>query len=208
MLEIRDLWFQYDKPIFKGINLKVDKGLTMVIGPNGAGKTTLLKIMALLLKPQRGSVIIDGVDYWKTRDLSARRKVIYVHEKPVMFSGTVYDNIAMGLRLRGIEEDDKIIEIAKKLGLERILNENAKDLSAGQRQMVAIARALVLRPKYLLLDEPLAHLDREKRKILSAIIESYSKENAIVMTSHDPYLCDKAKRVLSVEGGNVVEDGC
>ena len=101
-----------------------------------------------------------------------------------------------------------MVEIAKKLGLEGILNRSAKGLSAGQRQMVAIARALVLRPKYLLLDEPFAHLDREKRKILSEVIEEYSSENAVVMTSHDPYMCDKANKVLSVEDGKVFEDGC
>ncbi len=209
MLRIEDVWFGYDKtPILRNVNVEIGRGLTIVVGPNGAGKTTLLKIMATLLRPQKGRVIIDGVDYWKTRDLNTRRKVIYVHERPVMFSGTVYDNIAMGLRFRGEEDEERVKEIAKRLKIESLLGRDAKGLSAGQRQMVALARALVLSPKYLLLDEPLAHLDREKRRVLSEVILDYSRERSVVMTSHDPYLCDKANRVLAVENGRVLQDSC
>jgi len=179
-----------------------------VTGPNGSGKTTLLKIISLLYKPTSGEILYNGTDPWKSDITYYRKHVVYVHEKPVMVRGSVLDNLTLGLRIRGYNSDEiteRIERIAVKLDLSLLLDRKAKDLSAGQKQLVAIARALVLDPDVIALDEPYSNLDFRKRNRLSQVVkEQREKGKLVILSSHDigllTGLCDY---IIYLEDGNI-----
>ncbi len=187
-----DLWYSYDGGrnwAVRNASLAVEAGTIIALtGPNGAGKTTLLKLLGLIYRPQQGRVLVDGVDYWTQPSLELRRRIVYVHEEPVMLKGSVLDNIAYGLLLRGLDASrarKAAEEAAEKLGLTRYLEEPATKLSTGLRQLVAIARAVAVNPSYLLLDEPFAHLDRAKRSLLARVLEELRDNGVgIVVAGH------------------------
>jgi len=189
MITLDNVWFSYEDEhyVLKNINLSISEGITVIKGPNGSGKTTLLKIASLLLKPKKGHVIVEGTSFWKASKSvreKLRKKVVYVHEKPYLFKGTVYDNIAYPLKIRGYDLS-RVANVAKEFGVEKILNKNVNELSAGMRQLVALARAFVFRPKYVFLDEPLANLDDENKSRVIGIIEKYARKGtAIVAATH------------------------
>ena len=216
LIKLVGVWFRYPKSswVFKDIDVEFRVGeTTVVVGPNGSGKTTLLKIAGLLYKPTRGTVLVNGVNPWSLRSsklVDLRRKIVYVHEKPILLRGTVYDNIAYGLRIRGrsLDEINKAVErIASELVLTDILGRDARRLSSGQAQLVALARALVLDPEIVLLDEPFAHLDRDKKKLFIKHLDKIaSPRRGIVVATHDTYIASRiADRVVLVENKKVVE---
>jgi len=189
MITLENIWFSYGSEyyVLKNICLSIDEGITVIKGPNGSGKTTLLKIASFLLKPKKGHVIVDGISFWnasrKVRE-KLRKKVVYVHEKPYLFKGTVYNNLAYPLKIRGYDLG-RVMVVAKEFGIEKILNTNVNKLSAGMRQLVALARAFVFKPKHVLLDEPLANLDDENKSRVIGIIEEYARRGtAIVVATH------------------------
>jgi len=217
VIKVRNLWFRYPNGTvaLKDITLTIDDGITAIVGPNGSGKTTLLKILGLLYKPTKGVVEVDGVNYWElSKGLreSFRRRIVYVHEKPILIKGSVIDNVIYGLLIRGYERDeaiDKAMHVLKKLGIEYLVSKRTKELSAGEAQAVALARAIVLKPKYLLLDEPTANLDLSKRKALMKLLKELSDEGLnIVIATHDQLLAAKlAKYVVVLEEGRLMSYG-
>jgi tungstate transport system ATP-binding protein len=166
--------------------------LYMLIGANGAGKSTLLSILAFLSPPTAGDVFYAGtrVDWSRGSMENRRRKVTLLHQSPFLFGGTVHDNVAFGLKARGIkrEEQQRIVEQALQLvGLEGFLERKARELSGGEAQRVAMARALAVKPEVLLLDEPLANIDQETTVLLEGVIASLpAKGTTVVMTTHNP----------------------
>jgi tungstate transport system ATP-binding protein len=170
----------------------VDGRLYTLIGANGAGKSTLLNILAFLSPPTSGEIFYAGtrVD-WSRRSVGEyRRKVTLLHQSPYLFGGTVRDNVAFGLKARGVpeEERERIVEEAfATVGLQGFGDRKARELSGGETQRVAMARALVLRPEVLLLDEPLANIDRETTGLLETVIASLPAQGtSVVMTTHNP----------------------
>ena len=217
MIEVKNLWFRYPNGTvaLKDITLTINDGVTAVVGPNASGKTTLLKVLGLLYRPTKGDVKVDGVNYWElSKGLreSFRRGIVYVHEKPILIRGTVIDNVIYGLLIRGYERDeaiDKAIHVLRELGIEYLVSKRTKELSAGEAQAVALARAIVLKPKYLLLDEPTANLDLSKRRALMRLLKELSDEGLnIVVATHDQLLAAKlAKYVVVLEEGRLVSYG-
>ena len=194
MIELRDVWFSYNsgKPIIHGVNLKLSNEITIIIGPNGAGKTTLLKIIACLYKPDKGDVLIDGVNFWKLKSkekLIMRRKIVYVHENPVLFKGTVMDNVTYPLIIRGHSLEkarEKALKLLKSLKLDYLTDRKRNELSAGESQLVAIARAIISGAKYIVLDEPTSNLDLEHRIVLENIIRAIVKSGKqVIIATHD-----------------------
>ncbi|HDD69200.1 MAG TPA: ABC transporter ATP-binding protein, partial [Candidatus Korarchaeota archaeon] len=168
MIELKDIYFSYDgERVIRGASLSLGKECVALVGPNGSGKTTLLKIMAGIYRPDRGEVIIEGRNLWKLPEREAvrlRRKVVYVHERPIVLRGSVMYNATFGLRIRGTEEaSSRVIDLLKEVGIED-LSRDARTLSAGQAQLLALVRAIVVDPLYLLLDEPFANLDLDRRR--------------------------------------------
>ncbi len=209
MIEARGVWFRYTSSrwILKGVTIALRRGeLLAITGPNGGGKTTLLKIMAGLLRPQQGRVSIMGHDPWGggMDAQHARRSVVYVSERPVLVKGSIMDNLLLGFRLRGEEPDANALrDVVSMLGMKGLLDKSPKSLSAGEAQIVSIARAIVLKPSFLLLDEPFSHLDRARRRILAEALEALRGEGmGIAVASHNEGILGRlASRGYWVEDG-------
>jgi tungstate transport system ATP-binding protein len=166
--------------------------LYTLTGANGAGKSTLLSILAFLTPPTSGEIFYAGkrVDWKHGSTEEYRRRVTLLHQSPYLFGGSVDDNVAFGLKVRGIpgeEQRRRIDEALEVVGLRGFRDRKARELSGGEAQRVAMARALALKPEVLLLDEPLANIDRETTGLLETVIASLpAKGTTVVMTTHDP----------------------
>ena len=189
-------------------SLTIEAGrLYTLTGGNGAGKSTLLGILAFLTPPTAGEIFYAGerID-WKSDILRRlRRKVTLLHQSPYLFGGTVFRNVAYGLKARGVTGEATLRTVDRALesvGLDRFRDRDARELSGGEAQRVAMARALALDPEVLLLDEPLANIDRETAALLETVIASLpSRGTTVVMTTHDP---DPPARW---NGGSIVLEG-
>jgi tungstate transport system ATP-binding protein len=168
--------------------------LYVLTGPNGSGKSTLLSILAFLAKPDQGDMLFaqDRVT-WRAEQLSVlRRKVTLLQQSPYLFGGTVCGNVAFGLKTRGfksLELQRAVSDSLKLVGLTGFEHRKIGQLSGGEAQRVALARALALKPEVLLLDEPLANVDKTTASILEPLIASLpSQGTTVVMSTHDPHL--------------------
>ena len=194
LIETVNLCQRYgERDILKNINLCVDKGeVFAMIGPTGAGKTTLLRLIDLIDVPTSGKIYFDGVDTAESARmrLEVRRRMAFVLQKPVVFNMSVYDNIAYGLKWRGVRKSrlrEKVNSVLEVVGLSADKNRNARILSGGEAQRVAIGRAIAIEPEVLLLDEPTANLDPVSasriEELITSIIQRYA--TTIIMATHD-----------------------
>lgn len=182
--------------------------LYILTGANGAGKSTLLSHLALLTAPASGEIIFgDRMVHWNNGTLRhLRRQVTLVHQSPYLFTGSVLANVAYGLKLRGVNGDElkRRAENALTLvGLGGFGHRRSRELSGGEAQRVALARALALETRVLLLDEPLANVDRGTSDLLTTIISGLpATGTTVVMTTHDPDHADRlgGERIHLVEG--------
>lgn len=185
-----------------------------VIGPNGAGKSTLLQTLGLLERPAEGEVLYRGQPVTgHAAAVRIRRRMAAVFQEALLLSGSVYDNVMTGLKLRGVDRN-KSRQLAdywlKRLGISHLARRPAHRLSGGEAQRVSLARALVLEPEILILDEPFASLDLPTRRTLRAELKDILAGSGIttLMVTHDlediPYM---ASRVAAVFGGRLVQDG-
>ena len=216
-IEFSNVWYRYPgsrKWVLSSVDVRFDESrIHVVFGPNGSGKTTLLKIASLIYRPVKGKVFAWGYDYWSlpnSKRIELRRRIVYVHEKPILFKGTVEYNIAYGLMIRGLDRHEALVKarvLLEKLGLSYLADKKTNGLSAGEAQLVAILRAIVLEPRILVLDEPFAHLDSSKRdKIMELVLELRENGTGVVMASHDVFLAKAiAERVIVVENGKVLK---
>jgi tungstate transport system ATP-binding protein len=194
LLRIENIGQAYDGvEILNDISLSLERGeVFALIGPTGSGKTTLLKLIDLLTKPSSGSIYFDEVDVTDVESdrLASRRRMSLVQQKPIVFSMNVYDNVAAGLKWRGVARDsirEKVMHALDLVGMADYAHRDAKTLSGGETQRIALARALVVEPELLLLDEPTANLDPNSASKIEEVIEHVIKKNAIsvFMTTHD-----------------------
>jgi molybdopterin-binding protein len=202
-----------DVTALKDVSLKVERGeILTVLGPNGSGKTTLLKIIAALEMPSHGEALFDGVIIREDDAERMRRRATLVFQRTVLLRGTVKDNVAYGLRLRDIPEDDlerRVKEALELVGLEALADRLARDLSGGEQQRLSLARALVLGCELLLLDEPTANLDPESLAIVKGVIKKLSEGGTtIVMATHNLEQAEEiSERILLLDHGEIVEEG-
>ena len=199
--------------ILKGINLKVLRGEVLaLIGPTGSGKTTLLRQIGLLDEPTRGRIVFDGVCLTGASGgelLQARRRMAMVFQKPVMFRGSVQANVSFGLKMLGRNDGERVRSALQAVGLSGYEERDAGTLSGGEMQRIALARALVLQPELLLLDEPTANLDPKSARSIDEIIQSLAGEKiTVIMATHNMQQCRKlADRVAVLLGGRLAKVG-
>lgn len=199
-----------------GINLSVQHGdFLALVGPNGAGKTTLLRIIDLLEEPSSGEVWLNGerVDYSR-RDLHViRREIGFVPQRPILFNASVFDNIAYGLKVRGLNQreiKEKVKDILDLVQLSGFEYRNALKLSGGEMQRISLAQALVTGPRLLLLDEPTSNLDPRSASIIEGVLMEINryKGTTIIMTSHDlEQVRNLARRIAILNRGRIVKVG-
>lgn len=179
-------------------------------GPNGSGKTTLLSILALLLTPSSGSVLLRGIETVGRRRPRIRQTVTLVHQKPILFSTTVQRNVAYGLKAMGLssrEIRNRVEAIVEQTGLSELADKPARTLSGGEAQRVVLARALVLGTPLLLLDEPTNSLDDKFKPMLSEMLrQANQRGTTILMASHDlNFISPLAGRIIPMAGGRISE---
>lgn len=192
------------------VNFGMNRDYCIVLGPTGAGKSVFLEIIAGIIKPDRGRVLLDGEDI--TDVPPERRGVGFVPQDYALFPHmNVYKNIAYGLRrLSREEKDERVREMADKLGIAHLLDRKPLTLSGGEKQRVALARALVVKPKILLLDEPLSAVDLRTKKHLVEVLSFIKQEFDIPVlhVTHDlleaALLADEVAVMID---GRVVERG-
>ena len=194
LLETINLSQKYgEQYILRSVNLEIRRGEVFSLsGPTGAGKTTLLRLLDFLELPTSGEIYFDGIDVTRSRHerLEARRRMSFVQQKPVVFTMSVYDNVACGLRWRKEKNEvirQKVEGVLELVDMTSYRDRNAKTLSGGETQRVAIARALTTQPEVLLLDEPTANLDpisiSKIEEVLGHIIGE--QKVTVVMATHD-----------------------
>ena len=200
--------------VLKDISLNVNKGdFIAIMGPSGAGKTTLLNIMSTLDKQTSGDVILDGIDVSKVKnkELSKlrREKIGFIfQEYNLLDNMTLMNNIALPLALgkkKSKEIEDRVINIAKKFGLENHLEKYPYQLSGGQKQRGAAARSLITNPAVIFADEPTGALDSKSAYELLDSLEKVNKENnaTIIMITHNPLTASYANEVYMINDGNI-----
>jgi tungstate transport system ATP-binding protein len=210
---IRSLMHSYDGNIALDIpRLEIPSGrIYAFTGPNGCGKTTLLSILGLLLAPASGSVLLHGIETVRSRDLRLRRQVTLVHQRPVLFSTTVRNNIAYGLKAHGLhakEVRNRTQAILEETRLSHVADKQARGLSGGEAQRAVLARALVLETPVILLDEPTNSLDDASRPLLLDLLRKANQQRGatIVMATHDlSFASSLTERIVRMEDGKIFE---
>jgi ATP-binding cassette subfamily C protein LapB len=187
-----------------------------ILGPVGSGKSTFLKVVGGFVKPQGGIITMDGMDVFQIAPERVRERVGYLPQDVRLFSGTLKENLLLGLPLLG---DSKILAACEATGLAQAvkahpkgldlpITEGGKGLSGGQRQLVGITRMLLVQPKTLLMDEPTASMDAQtERRVMSTLFEQMPSDHSIVVVTHKPNLLPKVDRVVVLSGGRIVLDG-
>jgi iron complex transport system ATP-binding protein len=219
MLEANNLEFSYSKPVLKGVSFAVGQGeLFALLGPNGSGKSTLIKIIVGILRAERGAVSIDGRDLTSIPRRELAKLIGYVAQESAMrFPLTAMELVLQGRfaqgRLIGFESDRDISEAEWAMGVTETSAYAARpvtELSGGERQRVMLARAIAVRPKILVLDEPVANLDVAHQVKMLELIKRLSVEQemiAVVVTHELNLAAEFASKVLLLRQGEVIKCG-
>ena len=212
LLTLTDIVFRRDDFTLSVDFLELRPGhIYLLHGPNGSGKSTLLNVLALLLMPAEGEIHFKGIPVKDAKERQRlRRQITLVEQSPFLFNASVYQNLAFGLRLRDVRGDiqrRRITQALQMVGLEGFENRSAKELSGGETRRVALARAMVLRPQLLLLDEPTAGLDQGALPLFEHCLAALPDQGTtVVIAGHD---ADQPRRlggtILTLDHGRLVK---
>jgi tungstate transport system ATP-binding protein len=216
VLEARDLSVIYGKRTVLDVPLVevMPNKILVLIGPNGSGKTTLMLCLSLLLKPTGGKILYqgktvpDGVSM-----MQMRRRFAVAFQEPLLLNTSVWDNVTLGLRMRGMKGADMTKRARywlERLGIDSLSNQNARTLSGGEAQRASLARAFVLQPEILFLDEPFAAVDTPTRQVLFGDMLNILQDTrcTTVMVTHDRSEAQNlAHRIAILMNGRIVQSG-
>ncbi len=209
---IRSLIHSYDGKIALDIpRFDIPSGrICAIAGPNGCGKTTLLSILAMLRRPVSGSVLLHGEETVGVNS-RLRRKVTLVHQKPVLFSTTVRNNLAYGLKALGLPSKEisrRVQAIIEEAQLSNVAEKPAHSISGGEAQRAVLARAIVLETPILLLDEPTNSLDDASKPILNTLLQAANQKRGatIILATHDSnFVSSLTDWVVPLEEGIILK---
>lgn len=218
-IEFNNVHFSYPgrpEEALRGVSFRIQPGeRVVIIGRIGSGKSTLQKLILGLYAPTKGAVTLDGVDLRQLDPADLRRSLGYVEQDSLLFYGSLRDNIA----IRAPYADDRAVVAAAELagltdfvnkhpeGFDMLVHERGESLSGGQRQSVAIARAVLLDPPVLLLDEPTSAMDYPSEHQFKERIRQYAQHKTVIIVTHRSSLMDLADRIIVLDEGKVVADG-
>ncbi len=218
-VEFKHVTFKYpdeQKEALQDVSFKIKPGERIaILGRNGSGKSTLEKLILNLYEPTSGAVFIDDIEQHQIDPAELRHNIGYVPQDVSLFYGTLKENIAIGCWQ---PEDERIIEVAKQVGLMDLVNhhpdgfelqvgEHGKNLSGGQRQAVALARALINDPPILLFDEPTGMLDSHAEQAILDTLTTQCQGKTLILVTHRTALLALTERIIIMDNGKVVADG-
>ena len=217
-IELKNIDFRYGtrKLILEDVSLKIRKGEKVAfVGESGSGKTTLAKLLLYLYKAEKGEILINGNNIKDIRIETLRERIAYIPQVTFLFSGSIYDNLTLGIDFPVMED---IVDAAKKaqahefindlpLRYETRLEENGANLSGGQRQKLAIARAMLKNPDILILDEATSNLDAVTERALDSTISEFSKDMTTIFIAHRLSTIKNCDRIFVMDKGRIIEAG-
>jgi len=217
-IDFKDVNFGYeeDKDILHDINLTVKPGETVaIVGQTGSGKSSLVNLAARFYEVEKGTVTVDGHDVRDVTQQSLREQIGIVPQDPILFSGTIGDNIKYG---KPDATDEEMTEVAKTVGAHTFINrlkngyktpvgQRGQNLSAGQRQLICLARAVLAEPRILILDEATSSVDTHTERIMQRALRRISKERTTLTIAHRLSTVTSAHRIIVLKQGNIVEEG-
>ncbi|RLG83440.1 MAG: ABC transporter ATP-binding protein [Thermoprotei archaeon] len=217
-VELRNVTFGYDpsRPVLKNVSLKIRPGETVaIVGRTGAGKTTLTNLLLRFYEPQRGTITIDGIDIRRVKLSSLRRIVSYVPQETYLFPGTIMDNIRLG---RPDASDEEVVRVCKELGIHEFIErlpqgyqtdagEAGKRLSTGEKQLIAIARAMLRNPAIVILDEALSSVDAYTEAVIRRAMRRLMRGRTSILIAHRLSMARESDRIVVIENGEIVEQG-
>lgn len=218
-IEFRDVSFTYpnaEVPALRGVSFRIGAGEKVgILGRTGSGKSTLLRLTLGLYRPVSGAVLIDGIDMRQLDPGELRRSIGYVPQDVTLFYGTLRDNLTIGVP--HVEDADivratEVGNIAEFVnqhpkGIDMLVGERGESLSGGQREGVAIARAVINEPPVLLLDEPTGSMDHSGEEAVKARLRKFAKDRTVVIITHRTSLLDMVDRIIVTDNGRIVADG-
>jgi len=202
--------------ILKNINLSIKKGEKVgIIGRVGSGKSTIAKLILNLYEPNKGSILVDNTDIRQIDPVDLRHAIGYVPQEPFLFMGTIRDNITIG---DSYATDEEILEASKIAGVHEILGkheagydlivgERGEGLSGGERQAVTLARAILSKPKILILDEPTNSIDELSEQKFKHNLKNIIEDKTVIIITHKPSILSLIDRLIVIEDGRIVADG-
>jgi putative ABC transport system ATP-binding protein len=204
-------------PALNGVDLTIQKGEVVgIIGPSGSGKTTMLNLIGGLDRPNKGKVLIDGVDLGGFNDAQLAdyrlRKIGFIFQFYNLISTlSALENVEVPMSLAKVplaEQEDRAVELLTSVGLEARIDHMPDELSGGEQQRVAVARALANHPSVILADEPTGDLDSKSAKALMDLIKSLQKEKQVtfVLVTHDPLVVVDCDRTYSFRDGTITHE--
>src|SRR5262252_1901894 len=218
LIEIRECCFAYrrEQPVLSDVTLSIDKGETVaIVGATGAGKSTLVKLLPRLYDAQAGQIRIEGVDIRAMDPRALRRRIVVVSQDVFMFAGTLRSNIGLG---DPAIDDQRILSAARRVGADRVIAsrpegldarvlERGANFSAGERQLVAFARALARNPEILILDEATASVDPETARVIERGIAELMRGRTSIVIAHRLSTVRRASRIVVIHHGRIAEQG-
>ena len=204
MFEIENLTFKH---ILHMDHLCIDRQITCITGPSGSGKTTFLRMLNRLNDPDDGRILWNGNDIAQMDATKLRRKVLMLKQTPVVYTGTIEDNLQIGLQFskRPLAKQEKLKEYLKKVQLDKQLNDSVAKLSGGEKQRLCLARIMLMDADVYLLDEPSSALDKETENFVIENMVQFVKENnkMLIMVTHSPAIAELyPESILEIKDGN------
>jgi subfamily B ATP-binding cassette protein HlyB/CyaB len=202
--------------VLRRVQLEIPAGQVVgIVGPSGSGKSTLTKLVQRMYVPESGRVLVDGIDLAMVDTSWLRRQVGVVLQENLLFNRSIRENISLadpGMPMEKVVEaakmagaHDFITELAE--GYDTLVGERGSNLSGGQRQRIAIARALILNPRILILDEATSALDYESERIIQQNMREICRGRTVLIIAHRLSTVRSADRIVTIEKGEIVEDG-